>query len=104
MARHTDKSRAFEPTWAAYKKPVDLDRVDTDTFRVGWPSPTIYREHEVIHILCNVVDKALAVREAFQGDSARLAQLGMDLSIATEGRSLPGETVMETVLRLLADA
>lgn len=29
---------------------------------MGWPKPTIYREHEVIHILANLLDNALQQR------------------------------------------
>ena len=65
MVTHTDKSMAFEPTWQEWKNRAalaNLDDVDTDVFRVGWPAPTIYREHEVIHLLCGLLDKALAER------------------------------------------
>jgi hypothetical protein len=27
---------------------------------MGWPKPTIYREHEIIHILCDALDTAMA--------------------------------------------
>lgn len=68
MATHTDESRIFEPTWSAFKPEVNLDNIDTDVWRIGWPKPTIYREHEVIHLLCNLLDKALAaVKEKSDG-------------------------------------
>lgn len=61
MAYITDHAKKFVDTWDAYKHAdVDLDRIDTDVFRVGWPSPTLYREHEVIHIMANLLDQALA--------------------------------------------
>lgn len=39
--------------------PEVLRRANTDAFRAGWPMPTIYREHEAIHVLCNLLDAAL---------------------------------------------
>jgi hypothetical protein len=38
---------------------VDLSYIDTENFRIGWPKPTIYREHEVIHLMANALDEAL---------------------------------------------
>lgn len=43
-------------TWPAFQREVDTQHLNTDIVREGWPKPTIYREHEVIHVLCNVID------------------------------------------------
>lgn len=37
--------------------------VDTDLVRQGWPLPTCYREHEVIHILAGVIDYQRGILE-----------------------------------------
>jgi hypothetical protein len=55
---------AFRETWPAFQKGVtDLNALDTDLLRYGWSKPTIYREHEAIHILANLVD---ALRERIE--------------------------------------
>lgn len=44
-------------TWPAFQGEVDTRALDTDMVREGWPKPTVVREHETIHILCNLVDR-----------------------------------------------
>lgn len=48
---------ALSETWPAYQFPVDTMRLDTDLVRQGWPAPTLYREHQMIHQLCNTIDQ-----------------------------------------------
>lgn len=60
----------FKDTWPAFQGPVNLDRVEqigTEVHRMGWPKPTIYREHEAIHLLANQIDALLAERKRLQG-------------------------------------
>lgn len=48
---------AFRETWPAFQREdINTRRLDTDTVRRGWPKPTIYREHETIHVLLNLID------------------------------------------------
>ena len=48
---------AFRETWPAFQREiVDTKRLDTDLVRIGYPKPTIYREHETIHVLLNLID------------------------------------------------
>ena len=48
---------AFKETWPAFQREgIDTRYPDTDTVRTAWPKPTLYREHEIIHLLCNVID------------------------------------------------
>ncbi len=70
MARMTDHAAMFKDTWPAFQQQVSsraLDSIDTDTYRVGWPSPTLYTEHEAIHRMANLIDNLLAEREGFIG-------------------------------------
>lgn len=63
MTRMPPSVEPFAETWTAYRKPVSVDRIQevgTDNWRIGYPKPTIYREHEAIHILANQVDALLA--------------------------------------------
>lgn len=46
----------FKDTWSAWQREVDTSFPDTDLLREGWPKPTIYKEHEAIHVLANLVD------------------------------------------------
>lgn len=47
---------ALAATWPAYQGEVDTRALDTNIVRMGYPKPTIIREHETIHTLCNLVD------------------------------------------------
>lgn len=48
----------FKDTWPAYQKDdIDLFALDTDVARFDWAKPTIYREHETIHVLLNTIDQ-----------------------------------------------
>jgi hypothetical protein len=49
------KAGHFKDTWPAWQG-IDTSSIDTDLVRYGWPKPTIYREHETIHILLNEID------------------------------------------------
>lgn len=48
----------FMKTWPAFARAgADTTRrLDTETVRRGWPKPTLYREHEIIHLLCHQID------------------------------------------------
>lgn len=47
----------LKETWSAFQKEdIDTRFPDTDIVRTGWPKPTMYREHEAIHVLCNTID------------------------------------------------
>lgn len=56
----------FRETWSAWRKHVDLSRIDTEVFRIGWAKPTIYREHEVIHVMANALDQSLALNKVYR--------------------------------------
>lgn len=47
-------------TWPAFEGEVDTRALDTDMTRVAYPKPTVVREHEAIHDLCNLVDRLRA--------------------------------------------
>lgn len=47
---------AFQETWSAFEV-SNPDNLNTDWIRKGWAKPTIYKEHEVIHILASVIDQ-----------------------------------------------
>jgi hypothetical protein len=61
------EAEIFSESWN--KRPINLERVDTDMFRAGWCKPTIYHEHEAIHILCDALDTALAEIERLKRDN-----------------------------------
>ena len=48
----------FKETWPAFQREdVDLWALSTDIVRLGYPKPTIYREHHTIHALLNLIDQ-----------------------------------------------
>ena len=61
---------ALAQTWPAYQGEVDTRALDTDIVRMGYPKPTIVREHETIHALCNLVDRLRSELDAAQTTSA----------------------------------
>lgn len=58
VAAEWAEAEPFKDTWPAFRKDdIDVRRLDTNMLRIGWPKPTIYREHETIHVLANLVDQ-----------------------------------------------
>ena len=57
---------ALMQTWPAFQSEVDTRALDTDMVRVAYPKPTVVREHENIHILCNIIDRLRAELDAAQ--------------------------------------
>lgn len=53
---------AFEETWSAFEA-SNPNNLNTDWIRKGWCKPTIYKEHEVIHILASVIDQTRLMLE-----------------------------------------
>lgn len=57
---------ALAATWPAYQGEVNTDALDTNIVRMGYPKPTIIREHQEIHILCNLIDRLRSELDAAQ--------------------------------------
>lgn len=57
---------ALAATWPAFQGEVDTRALDTNIVRIGYPKPTIIREHEIIHDLCNLVDRLRSELDAAQ--------------------------------------
>lgn len=56
-AEYDARLAGLRETWPAFQREgINTALPDTEVVREGWPMPTIYREHEVIHVLCNVID------------------------------------------------
>jgi hypothetical protein len=64
---------ALMATWPAFQSEVDTRALDTDMVRVAYPKPTVVREHENIHILCNIIDRLRT-----ELDAAQTGQQAMD--------------------------
>lgn len=64
---------AFKDTWPAFEA-RNPDHVDTDSIRQGWAKPTIYTEHEVIHLLASALDKTRVIAATLEAQRDDFAE------------------------------
>lgn len=63
---------AFQDTWSAFKA-SNPDNLNTDWIRKGWCKPTIYKEHDVIHVMASVIDQTRAQLDELRSTAHILA-------------------------------
>lgn len=98
-----DEAEPFKDTWPAFQTDVDVHKININTeyLRIGYPKPTIYREHETIHILANLIDhlrKAVDERQAkgtALDEVMRLAQENEDLRRRLERAERRGDNLLK---------
>lgn len=77
---------AFKDTWSAFEA-SNPDNLNTDWIRKGWAKPTIYKEHEVIHILASVIDQTRAQLDELRSTAHILAAQRDDCEMQLENES-----------------